>query len=230
MKTCSIIVPFYNAAKTLPKCLDSLIHQTYTALEILLVNDGSTDNSLAIAEAFASADTRICIISQANQGQAVARNQAINIATGEWVYFVDADDYIDSNYIETLVREIGDNDVLHIGSSYTYYHYTAPWKRLYRRQWLEQHQLRFPENLRHYEDIPFALNLWSTHPAYTCKEVDGYHYTVLSASNSRNGNRMSRQDVYHMIRKSRAGFCLRLYTLLRLKMYFLIHTINPDQR
>lgn len=209
-------------------CLSSLIHQTYEALEILLVNDGSTDQSLAIAERFASTDTRIHILSQANQGQAVARNHALNRATGEWVYFVDADDYIDSEYIETLVHWIGDKDVLHIGSPCTYYHYTAPWKRLYRRSFLEQNHIRFPENLRHYEDVPFALRLWAAHPTHICKNAKGYHYSIHTTSNSRSGDKKSRQDVYDMLRHSTADAWIKYYTLWRLKIHFLTHTINPN--
>lgn len=223
MKTCSVIVPFYNAAAYLPMCLSSLTHQTYATIEILLVNDGSTDDSMAIAEAFAAVDNRVKILSQANQGQAAARNRAMDIATGEYVYFVDSDDYIDFDYIEKLIEAIGDMDVLHIGSGSNYYHYTAPWKRLYKRSFIEQHQLRFSEDLRHYEDIPFALNMWAAHPTHTCQDIEGYHYTLSDESNSHSGRHTDRKAVYDAIRKSKASGWLKAFTLLRLKIYFLIH-------
>lgn len=211
-------------------CLSSLTHQTYETIEILLVDDGSTDQSPEIAEAFANADNRVHVLTQTNQGQAAARNRALDIATGDYVYFVDADDYIDFKYVETLIQEIGDKDLLHIGSNHTYYHYTAPWKRLFRRQWLEQYQLRFPENLRHYEDIPFTMNVWAAHPTHVCKQIDGYHYTINPAGNSRSGDRANRQAVYDAIRQSRASVCLKLYTLLRLKTYFLTQSIIHSKK
>ena len=96
MNTISVIVPIYNAEAYLAKCIESLIHQTHRALQIILVNDGSTDDSLTIAQQFAADDQRIQVYSQPNQGQAAARNLGIQYASGEWISFVDADDYIDA--------------------------------------------------------------------------------------------------------------------------------------
>ncbi len=98
----SVIVPVYNAAEFLPECLDSLINQTLTDIEIICVNDGSTDNSLDILNAYAQKDTRIKVLSQENQGQAVARNTAMAEATGTYIQNVDADDYLEPNACELL--------------------------------------------------------------------------------------------------------------------------------
>ena len=91
----SIIVPVYNAAPYLPQCLDSLVNQTYRDIEIICVNDGSTDNSLDILKAYAERDSRILVIHQENQGLSDARNKGLKNARGEWVMFVDSDDWID---------------------------------------------------------------------------------------------------------------------------------------
>ena len=95
----SIIVPIYNAEQYLAKCIESLLHQSHSALQIILVNDGSTDKSLSIAQTYATKDERIEVYSlDSNQGQSAARNEGLLHATGEFVSFVDADDYIDSDF------------------------------------------------------------------------------------------------------------------------------------
>lgn len=106
----SIIVPVYNTEKYLSKCLNSLIKQTLKEVEILCVNDGSKDNSAKILEDFAQKDCRIKIFSQKNSGQSVARNLAIEHATGEYLGFVDSDDWIDLDYFEKLYNAAKEND------------------------------------------------------------------------------------------------------------------------
>lgn len=105
----SIIVPFYNARGTLRRCLDSLINQTYDAFEVVLIDDGSTDDGDILAHEYAEADTRIKIISQSNKGQAEARNNGISNATGDYVCFVDADDYVHPTYLERLTNALGED-------------------------------------------------------------------------------------------------------------------------
>lgn len=99
----SIIVPIYNAAKYLSACLDSIINQTYQNLEIILVDDGSTDNSYQIAKSYAKKDPRIKLVHQENAKQSAARNHGIKLATGKYVSFVDDDDEITENFIEQLL-------------------------------------------------------------------------------------------------------------------------------
>lgn len=91
----SVIVPVYNVEDYLRECIDSIIKQTYSHLEIILVDDGSTDGSGAICDEYASKDNRIRVIHQENKGVSVARNQGLNIATGEFISFIDSDDRID---------------------------------------------------------------------------------------------------------------------------------------
>ena len=99
----SIIVPIYNVAPYLPQCLDSLVNQTYRDLEIICVNDGSTDNSLQIVEEYAAKDERIKVISRENKGISASRNEALDIAQGEWTMFVDSDDWIDTTTCQTAI-------------------------------------------------------------------------------------------------------------------------------
>ena len=105
----SIIVPIYNTAKYLPKCLDSIVNQTYQNLEIILVDDGSTDDSKKIADHYAKKDKRIKVIHQKNQGQSVARNVGLAKATGNYISFIDSDDEIKPNFIEKLLKLYKDN-------------------------------------------------------------------------------------------------------------------------
>lgn len=99
----SIIVPAYNTEKYINKCLTSLINQTYKNIEIIVVNDGSTDNTNEIVENFAYSDDRIKLFNIENSGVSNARNFAIKNSTGNYIAFVDSDDYISSNYIEIML-------------------------------------------------------------------------------------------------------------------------------
>ena len=102
----SIIVPIYRVEKYISKCLDSILSQTYKNLEIILVNDGSDDDSISIAKYYAKKDNRIVIIEEDNKGLSCARNNGINSSNGEYITFVDSDDYIEKDYIEKLYNGI----------------------------------------------------------------------------------------------------------------------------
>ena len=97
MPKVSVIVPVYNAEKYLQECVDSILRQTLADLELILVDDGSTDTSPALCDRYAEQDLRVRVIHQANAGSSAARNRGIEVATGEWIAFVDSDDFIDAN-------------------------------------------------------------------------------------------------------------------------------------
>ena len=99
----SIIVPVYNVSKYLRHCVDSLLRQTYENIEILLVDDGSTDDSGELCDQFMESDNRIRVIHQKNQGVSVARNEGLRQARGSWVMFVDSDDWVEPEICETLL-------------------------------------------------------------------------------------------------------------------------------
>lgn len=134
----SIIVPVYNVEKYLPECLDSIINQTLKEIEIICINDGSPDNSLEILKSYSQKDSRIKIIDKKNEGVGKARNDGIRAATGEFIAFMDSDDYYPSdNVLEILYNDAVNNDVKIAGGrkqyllpegnteieTYPFYHY-----------------------------------------------------------------------------------------------------------
>lgn len=102
----SVIVPIHNAEKTLSRCVESILAQSYRNLEIILVNDGSTDGSLEICQKFVDVDNRVVVINKINGGVSSARNSGLNVATGDFIQFVDADDTLKPNMTENLVETI----------------------------------------------------------------------------------------------------------------------------
>ena len=102
----TVIVPVYNTEKYLERCLDSIVGQTYRDLEILLIDDGSTDSSGEICRRYAEADDRITVLVKENGGQASARNLGLDRMQGEYVLFVDSDDYVSPDFVEELYRQI----------------------------------------------------------------------------------------------------------------------------
>lgn len=100
----SVIVPVYKVEKYISECIESILKQTYSNIELLLVDDGSPDNSGKICDHYATIDKRVRVIHQSNQGVSRARNAALRTAQGEWVTFVDSDDTISNDYIENLVQ------------------------------------------------------------------------------------------------------------------------------
>lgn len=111
MDLVSIIVPVYNVEEYLPKCLDSIVSQTYKDIEIILVDDGSSDNSGSICDEYASSDSRIKVIHKVNGGVSSARNCGIRISKGKYVCFIDSDDTVENTYVEVLVSSYLGEDV-----------------------------------------------------------------------------------------------------------------------
>lgn len=109
MDLVSIIIPVYNAEKTLHECLDSCICQTYPEIEVIVINDGSRDASLAIAEEYEAKDPRVKVLSQENHGQAFARNVGMHTCAGNYVLFLDSDDWLEPHTVERLHRVISEN-------------------------------------------------------------------------------------------------------------------------
>ena len=239
MAKVSVIVPIYNAEKYLAQCIESIIHQTHRDLQILLINDGSTDGSLSIAQEFALRDSRIEIHTQPNQGQGAARNNGMKYATGEWIAFVDADDYIAPNlYSDILsladraevvlhgyqrVSSTGEYISQHIPQ--TYFHYTTPWVRIFRREWLLKNALTFPEQMC-YEDVIFTIDHWIVQPKYKIVELTGYYYRHHASSTTATRHKDDERKLYQLMRRRLKNAdthikVLILYTIIRLKLHFL---------
>jgi glycosyltransferase involved in cell wall biosynthesis len=111
MSKVSVVVPIYNAAKELHKCIKSILKQTFKEIEVILVNDGSTDDSLKICKHYQKQDKRIIVIDKENEGSIKTRRIGVEISNSELVMFVDADDWIDRRIIETLYKELIDYSV-----------------------------------------------------------------------------------------------------------------------
>lgn len=182
MPLISIIVPVYNVEFFLAKCLDSLINQTYSNIEIICINDGSTDSSLEILQQYKKQSSKIKIISTDNRGLASARNLGLNNASGDFLTFVDSDDWLDPETIETVykdgffnnpkidvvcfgIRRVINNDktpyrsytsnqIRPINDSYALTLSVEACGKLYRRQFLLSNHIMFPVGL-YYEDITF---------------------------------------------------------------------------
>ena len=107
----SIIVPIYNVAPYLRKCIDSILMQTYTNIEIILVDDGSTDEGRIICDEYKEKDNRVKVIHQSNSGLTVTRRNGVNYASGKYIGFVDGDDWIEPNMYEILYKYMKENDV-----------------------------------------------------------------------------------------------------------------------
>ncbi|MEU4213754.1 CDP-glycerol glycerophosphotransferase family protein [Actinoplanes sp. NPDC026623] len=182
----SVIVPIYNVEPFLRDCLDSLRAQTYTDLQVLLVDDGSTDGCAAIAEEFVAADPRFRLISQANAGLSAARNVAVPVANGEYLAFVDSDDVLAAHAYELLVQAMaggadfasggvrryssrgtyrgaphndaiaGTNLNTHVSSNPRLLRDRTIWNKLYRRSFYDRHGFEFPVG-RLFEDVPVTV-------------------------------------------------------------------------
>ncbi len=234
----SVIVPIYNVEKYLDQCLLSIQQQTYPHIEVIMMNDGSTDNSSEIAQRYVDNDQRFHLYTQSNQGLSAARNNALTYATGEFVSFVDSDDLLAVDYYETLTHAIESYDILQIG--YTRintqgeniarkhpihnYQFVSACLRLYRHDYLTKHHLQF-EVGQLYEDILFSIDLWSTNPRIRKIKYAGYHYRLQPTSIT--SKRHNTRPIFSLLSKryktaSLRGKILIIYTYLRLKTHFLL--------
>ena len=102
----SVIVPIYNVEQYVEKCIQSIVNQTYKNIQILLIDDGSTDNSGKICDEYAKKDSRIEVVHKRNEGLVRARKEGLNRANGQYIGFVDGDDYIDENMYAEMLRDI----------------------------------------------------------------------------------------------------------------------------
>lgn len=227
----SFIIPIYNAEDYLAQCIESIFAQRGTySYEIILIDDESTDSSLAIAQAYAGKDSRVTILTQPHAGQSAARNLGLRHAKGEYIAFVDADDYLAPDWCQQHMEAIEGVD--YVQSGYTKegktviakhaYQFTSACLRLYKREAL--HGLSFPEGMI-YEDVLFSVQLWCTNA--TCRQIPyaGYYYTTNPDSTTSKRNKEAEQRIMHELRLLLKGQTCRnkaiiLFTILRLKIHF----------
>lgn len=241
MPTVSVIVPVYNTAAYLSRCVESIVNQMHNDLQIILVDDGSTDESGAMADEWQAQDARIEVYHQPNSGQSAARNVGLQHAKGEYITFVDSDDYIDADYLSSILK-VADNAIDCIQTGYKriglqgkihhyrprhFFQYTTPWGKMYRKTFLDKHHLHFPEGMI-YEDVLFAIDLWIAHPVYMMLDYCGYNYRVNPFSTTAVRNINAEKVLFRALHvkfwtvKSVCAKMLILYTILRLKAHFLL--------
>lgn len=222
MPKISIIVPVYKVEQYLDRCVESILAQTFTDFELILVDDGSPDNCPKMCDEWAKKDCRIVVIHKPNEGVSIARNAALDIAKGEYIAFCDSDDYLGSNYLKnmydamlssnadmvvskyTMVYENGDveknqkhitgltvidnlEDRIKYLCTYTVQHGWEVWLRLFKKNIVDTHQIRFPTTCGNYaEDMGFVLafNLY----ANVINSIDNpeYFYRLRAGSMMRN--------------------------------------------
>lgn len=206
----SVIIPVYNSEKYLNKCLDSLVNQTLRDIEIIIVNDGSTDNSEKIIKSYLN-DSRINYFAQENQGQAAARNRALKLAKGEYISFVDSDDYVDLNMLEELYNAANSMyDIVVCDFYQTYlngenideycsilkksegvisckdylFAGAGPWNKIYKRNFLMDNNFNFPEGIV-YEDYASIPTLAIYNPKIYYVKMAFLHYVQSEESTMR---------------------------------------------
>lgn len=207
----SIIVPIYNSEKYLQVCIDSILTQTYKNFELILIDDGSLDNSGIICDEYAQKENRIKVIHQQNAGVSAARNAGIDIATGDWILFIDSDDYIETEYISSLIKTSKPNTLIIQGykavssnhfisekilkemqydrrniaelfANPQFYEYGHPFGKLYNSHIIKQNHIRFNKRLSYAEDLIFLLN-YILH--IDCVSyINGAYYNYIINSNS----------------------------------------------
>lgn len=227
MAKLSVIIPVYNVEKYLSECLDSIINQTFKDLEIICVNDGSTDNSLRILEEYAQKDNRIKIVNKENGGLSSARNAGMNVATGEYYAFIDSDDILDNDAYEKSLEHINDADLVHFGikvfgdSNYAQrgsdeIYYKIKFKgiqklnskailnsdvsscnKIFKKSIIEQNNITFPDGLN-YEDAEFYFKYVScSNTAYYLNEKF-YNYRRSGDSIMSNTFNGSEKAIHHL--------------------------------
>lgn len=231
MPKISVIVPVYRAKDVLCRCVESILMQSYTDFEVILVDDGSPDDSGFICDSWAKRDSRIKVIHKENGGVSSARNTGIDASGGDWLAFIDADDYVDGEYLERLLREESDLTICGMQTENQYgqplyttaYHprrfdsepdYTwlyenrmlySPYCRLFRGRVVRNHNIRFPAGVSWGEDGMFTVDYLRYVSSVAVLEYVGYHY-VKYADNTSLSTKV-RRDVVNIVALSRE-YCI----------------------
>ena len=202
----SIIIPVYNAEKYIKNCIQSIQKQTFDNFECILINDGSTDNSLNILNDIAETDSRFIIINKKNEGVSSARNQGLSKASGDFIIFIDSDDFIEPTLLEILKNNCNDKDIIqydfykissnnlneykkeiHIKSNTDFIiqgEGAVVWKRAFRRDFIQD--IRFNESLRGGEDYLFCCEAFLKNPRFFYINKCLYNYNTSNTNSAMN--------------------------------------------
>lgn len=213
MPEISVIIPVYNGAQYICECLESVCAQTIREMEIICINDGSTDRSLQILKEFAEKDSRIKIIDQKNRGVSAARNAGLAIAQGKYVGFVDGDDTIEKDFFLKLFQKAEECEADAVYSRLSYNHHVGGFAnvidrdeiiqdllpqflrqdnfnsvciKIFRLEIIREHQIRFPLGTQHGEDAQFNIEFLMKASRISFLDYCGYHYRQVEGSATRN--------------------------------------------
>lgn len=250
MPTFSIIVPVYNTEQFLDKCVSSILAQTYNDFELILVDDGSTDNSPNMCDIYAEKDFRIKVIHKKNGGVSSARNCGIDAAKGTYIWFVDSDDYIEPFSLQRLFevqnshnaelyvfnnRSVCELSTENINDFFRKYYFTyalgfEPWNKLYKRDIIKANNLQFDTQEKIGEDLLFNINYYKAIFSSGVKDIyfvgeDYYHYVERdnSAMNTSSKDRIYQQlRLFDKILKSMSG----VLSEENLSYLFILHLLS----
>lgn len=208
--TVSVVIPVYNGENFIENCVQSVLHQTFSDLQIIVVDDGSADQTASILEQLSHQDSRLQVIHQENGGVSKARNTGLAAATGEWVLFVDADDMISADYCEAMVQaasnmavdvliarphQVGEPEYVKLDEkkklfeaclSYDEisfsYNIDAPWGKLFRLSVVRENGIVFPEELTRSEDSYFCMDFYRCAAKIGLLNQFGYIHTEREGS------------------------------------------------
>ncbi len=197
----SLIVPVYNTAAFLPRCVQSILEQDFEDYELILVDDGSSDDSPALCDAYAAQQPQVRVIHKPNGGVSSARNTGLEIARGKWIWFIDSDDFIHPHALRELqsaqeaqlaqlyvfnekraAYHSGTMDELLETYYFSYVLGFAPWNKLYKRELLDTYKLRFDTEETIGEDLLFNLEYYSHINSVCFLGRDYYKYDVREGS------------------------------------------------
>lgn len=222
MAKVSVIIPVYNVEKYIEECLGSLVNQTLKDIEIIVINDGSPDNSQKIIDKYAKKDKRIVSIIQENSRIGKTRNNGLLRATGEYIAYVDSDDYVESEMLEKMYNKAKENDSdIVISAYYTleeetnkrefvpinkkildepenenlkYFNWIAPWVKMCKRELLIDNNITFLEKIN-YEDVPFSFKLMSVTNKIAYINEPFYNYRIRRDSVMTSNNMPKNRDL-----------------------------------
>lgn len=254
----SIVIPVYNSEKYIAKCLDSIINQTYKDIEIIAIDDGSSDSSLNILREYEEKFDFIKVFSQKNSGIAKTRNKGIDLSKGDYLMFIDNDDYIDSYYVEIFVNTIQkrradiviggykrvntNNKVLFHNkpknNNWSKYTIIAPWSKIYKKEVITKVGASFLD----YgigEDVYFNLKLFSSNLNIVTIDYEGYNwfYNDKSVSNTKHKGLKKEIDLTILLDKiipfnsiKNKEYELYNYFVYRLCLYYLLESGKYSNR
>lgn len=232
----SVIVPVFNAQRFLPKCIGSILNQSYKNLEVLLIDDGSTDKSLEICKKYEQKDSRVVFISQENGGVSSARNNGLRRANGEYICFVDSDDWIPRKSIQVLYEAVsaedadlavgsikrvkeGRNDILPSPSAVNYIEdkseflnyvkqvFPGPVAKLYKKEIINKYSLYFPSGIAVGEDTIFLCSYLENCKTIISVSDTVYFYNRLNGSSATHKHYSAIGDWFIQIVESYARLC-----------------------